>query len=216
MTPESLAHARPRRRSTRGGAGRHARSRRIAGGSRGPGNRAMSSSRSPASRSRATRSCTISKAAAPRAQPCRSVNILRDGKALTVNAVLKAQELRYAAKGEALDARLAGAQFSDSGESLRRRGITGVMTVSRHLTETSLRVTESGLAQRRCHRRGQSARYRQRRRLRTRTSSAKPRQLVFTFVVAHGEKCVLPARAIAPGAAWRVPARHAMAFMESG
>ena len=57
------------------------------------------------------------------------VGLLRDGKPVTLNATLKAQEL-HTAKGDALDARLAGATFVDSSESLRRRGITGV-TVAR-------------------------------------------------------------------------------------
>jgi len=64
------------------------------------------------------------------------VGIVRDGKPLTVDAVLKAQELRTA-KGDGLDARLAGTQFADTGESLRRRGISGV---------TATRVTENSRA----------------------------------------------------------------------
>ena len=69
------------------------------------------------------------------------VGVLRDGRTLTVNAVLKAQELRTV-KGDGLDQRLAGTQFTDSNESLRRRGITGV-TVS-HIAEAS-RAYQSGL-----------------------------------------------------------------------
>jgi serine protease DegQ len=69
------------------------------------------------------------------------VGILRDGKPITLNATLKVQEL-HTAKGASLDARLAGATFVDSSESLRRRGITGV-TVSR-IAETS-RAYASGL-----------------------------------------------------------------------
>jgi len=69
------------------------------------------------------------------------VGILRDGKPVTVNAALKAQVLNTA-KGDSLDPRLAGVVFSDSGESLRRRGITGV-TVTR-VAETS-RAYTSGL-----------------------------------------------------------------------
>ena len=69
------------------------------------------------------------------------VGILREGKPVTLNATLKVQEL-HTAKGDALDARLAGATFVDSSESLRRRGITGV-TVAR-IAETS-RAYTSGL-----------------------------------------------------------------------
>jgi len=69
------------------------------------------------------------------------VGILRDGKPLTLNATLKAQDL-HIAQGATLDARLAGATFADSSDSLRRRGITGV-TVAR-IAETS-RAFQSGL-----------------------------------------------------------------------
>jgi serine protease DegQ len=69
------------------------------------------------------------------------VGVLREGKPITVNASLKAQVLNTT-KGDALDPRLAGAQFTDSNESLRRRGITGV-TVSR-IAESS-RAYQSGL-----------------------------------------------------------------------
>jgi len=69
------------------------------------------------------------------------VGILREGKPVTLNATLKVQEL-HTAKGDALDARLVGATFVDSSESLRRRGITGV-TVAR-IAETS-RAYTSGL-----------------------------------------------------------------------
>jgi serine protease DegQ len=69
------------------------------------------------------------------------VGILREGKPITLNATLKVQEL-HTAKGDALDARLAGATFVDSSDSLRRRGITGV-TVAR-IAETS-RAFTSGL-----------------------------------------------------------------------
>ena len=69
------------------------------------------------------------------------VGILRAGKPVTLNAALKVQEL-HTTKGDALDARLAGATFVDSSESLRRRGITGV-TVA-HIAETSHAYT-SGL-----------------------------------------------------------------------
>jgi serine protease DegQ len=56
------------------------------------------------------------------------VAIVREGKAMTIAATLKAQELRMA-KGDALDARLVGTEFADSSDSLRRRGITGVTAV---------------------------------------------------------------------------------------
>ncbi|HSS07344.1 MAG TPA: PDZ domain-containing protein, partial [Rhodanobacteraceae bacterium] len=105
------------------------------------------------------------------------VGVLRDGKTLTLNAVLKAQEL-HTTKGDALDPRLTGAQFTDSGESLRRRGITGV-TVS-HLTETS-HAYQSGL------RNGDVIVAVNQRDIDNaadfeRITSAKPRQLVFTVV----------------------------------
>ncbi len=70
-----------------------------------------------------------------------SVGIVREGKPITLNATLKAQELQTA-KGDALDARLAGTMFADSSDSLRRRGITGV-TVTR-VAESS-RAYASGL-----------------------------------------------------------------------
>jgi len=69
------------------------------------------------------------------------VGILRDGKPVTINTSLKAQVLNTA-KGDSLDPRLAGVVFTDSGESLRRRGITGV-TVTR-VAEAS-RAYASGL-----------------------------------------------------------------------
>jgi len=105
------------------------------------------------------------------------VGVLRDGKTLTLNAVLKAQEL-HTTKGDALDPRLTGAQFTDSGESLRRRGITGV-TVS-HLAETS-HAYQSGL------RNGDVIVAVNQRDIDNaadfeRITSAKPRQLVFTVV----------------------------------
>jgi len=69
------------------------------------------------------------------------VGIVRDGKPETVNATLKVQEVRTT-KGDALDPRLAGTQFADSGDNLRRRGISGV-TVTR-IVETS-RAFQAGL-----------------------------------------------------------------------
>jgi serine protease DegQ len=69
------------------------------------------------------------------------VGVVREGKPLTLDAVLKVQEL-HVAKGDSLDSRLAGAIFADSSESLRRRGISGV-TVTR-IGETSHAYT-SGL-----------------------------------------------------------------------
>jgi serine protease DegQ len=105
------------------------------------------------------------------------VGIVRDGKPATVSAVLKAQEL-HITKGDALDPRLAGATFADSGDSLRRRGITGV-TVTR-VAESS-RAYASGLRsgdvivavnQRDI---GDAAGF-------ERIVAAKPRQLVFTVV----------------------------------
>ena len=69
------------------------------------------------------------------------VGIVRDGKPMTLDTVLKVQELRVA-KGDALDARVAGVLFADTGDTLRRRGITGV-SVTR-IAETS-RAYGSGL-----------------------------------------------------------------------
>jgi len=105
------------------------------------------------------------------------VGVLREGKPLTVNASLKAQVLNTS-KGDALDPRLAGVQFTDSNESLRRRGITGV-TVSR-IAESS-RAYQSGL------RNGDTiAAVNQRDIDNTadfeRIVATKPRQLVFTVV----------------------------------
>jgi serine protease DegQ len=69
------------------------------------------------------------------------VGVIRDGKPLTVDASLKAAVLRTAT-GDALDPRLAGATFTDSNDTLRRRGITGV-SVAR-IAETST-AYQSGL-----------------------------------------------------------------------
>ncbi|MGH8174548.1 MAG: Do family serine endopeptidase [Rhodanobacteraceae bacterium] len=69
------------------------------------------------------------------------VGILRDGKPLTLDAVLKVQEL-HMVKGDGLDPRVAGTDFADTGDTLRRRGITGV-TVTR-ITQSS-RAFTSGL-----------------------------------------------------------------------
>ena len=69
------------------------------------------------------------------------VGIVRDGKPMTLDTVLKVQELRVA-KGDALDPRVAGVLFADTGDTLRRRGITGV-SVTR-IAETS-RAYGSGL-----------------------------------------------------------------------
>jgi Do/DeqQ family serine protease len=57
------------------------------------------------------------------------VGLVREGKPLTVDTVLKAQDV-HTARGDSLDPRLAGVMFADSNESLRRRGITGA-TVTR-------------------------------------------------------------------------------------
>jgi serine protease DegQ len=105
------------------------------------------------------------------------VGVIRDGKPITVNAALKAQVLNTA-KGDSLDPRLAGAQFTDSNESLRRRGITGV-TVSR-IAESS-RAYQSGL------RSGDTIAAVNQRDIDNaadfeRILATKPRQLVFTVV----------------------------------
>jgi serine protease DegQ len=62
------------------------------------------------------------------------VGLLRDGKPLTINTALKATEVSTL-KGETLDKRLAGIQFSDIGDSLRRQGIGGVSVT--HVAESS-------------------------------------------------------------------------------
>jgi serine protease DegQ len=105
------------------------------------------------------------------------VGVLREGKPITVNAALKAQEL-HTTKGDALDARLAGVSFTDSNESLRRRGISGV-TVSR-IAESS-RAYQSGL------RNGDTIAAVNQRDIDNaadfeRIVATKPRQLVFTVV----------------------------------
>jgi len=53
------------------------------------------------------------------------VGILREGKPLTINTALKAAEV-VTIKGETLDPRLGGVQFSEVSDSLRRQGIGGV------------------------------------------------------------------------------------------
>jgi serine protease DegQ len=53
------------------------------------------------------------------------VGVLRDGKPLTINTALKAAEV-VTIKGETLDPRLGGVQFSEISDSLRRQGIGGV------------------------------------------------------------------------------------------
>jgi serine protease DegQ len=105
------------------------------------------------------------------------VGVLREGKPITVNAALKAQVL-HTTKGDALDARLAGVSFTDSNESLRRRGISGV-TVSR-IAESS-RAYQSGL------RNGDTIAAVNQRDIDNaadfeRIVATKPRQLVFTVV----------------------------------
>jgi serine protease DegQ len=62
------------------------------------------------------------------------VGLLREGAALTVAATLKVSQTR-AIKGETLDKRLAGVQFAQVSDELRRRGIGGV-SVTR-IDETS-------------------------------------------------------------------------------
>jgi serine protease DegQ len=70
-----------------------------------------------------------------------SVGLLRDGKPLTINSALKAADLKTL-KGETLDPRLSGVQFSELADNVRRQGVTGV-SVS-HLAENS-RAYASGL-----------------------------------------------------------------------
>ncbi|MFI4969778.1 MAG: DegQ family serine endoprotease [Lysobacterales bacterium] len=53
------------------------------------------------------------------------VGLLREGKPLTINTALKASEAR-SLKGDALDPRLAGVQFGEVDDDLRRQGIGGV------------------------------------------------------------------------------------------
>jgi len=53
------------------------------------------------------------------------LQLLRDGKPLTLNLRLAAESL-MTADGAALDARLQGAELSDAGERVRREGLAGV------------------------------------------------------------------------------------------
>ncbi|MBO9662232.1 DegQ family serine endoprotease [Dokdonella sp.] len=53
------------------------------------------------------------------------VGVMREGKPLTINTALKVNEA-VVLKGEALDPRLAGVQFGDVPDSLRRQGVGGV------------------------------------------------------------------------------------------
>jgi serine protease DegQ len=69
------------------------------------------------------------------------VGIVRDGKALTVSTALKVPEV-VTLKGETLDPRLAGVQFGEVPDSLRRQGVGGV-SVTR-VAESS-RAYASGL-----------------------------------------------------------------------
>ncbi len=69
------------------------------------------------------------------------VDVLREGKALTIDTALKVSEF-VAIKGESLDPRLSGVQFGDVSDGLRRQGIGGV-TVTR-IAESS-RAFQSGL-----------------------------------------------------------------------
>lgn len=69
------------------------------------------------------------------------VGVLREGKPLTINAALKASEA-ITLKGETLDPRLAGVQFGEISDSLRRQGAGGV-SVTR-VAESS-RAFASGL-----------------------------------------------------------------------
>ena len=54
-----------------------------------------------------------------------TLGLVRDGETLQVETALKVQELRVL-KGDALDPRLAGVEFSELGPELRRQGIAGV------------------------------------------------------------------------------------------
>jgi serine protease DegQ len=54
-----------------------------------------------------------------------AVGLVRDGKPLTINAALKVSEA-HVLKGETLDKRLAGVQFGEVDDTLRRQGIGGV------------------------------------------------------------------------------------------
>lgn len=53
------------------------------------------------------------------------VGLLREGKPLTINTALKANEV-VVLKGETLDPRLTGVQFGEISDSLRRQGVGGV------------------------------------------------------------------------------------------
>ncbi|NCT66915.1 MAG: DegQ family serine endoprotease [Rhodanobacteraceae bacterium] len=54
-----------------------------------------------------------------------AVGVVRDGQPLTITTALKASEVRLV-KGDTLDKRLAGVQFADVDDNLRRQGIGGV------------------------------------------------------------------------------------------
>ncbi|MDR2013706.1 MAG: DegQ family serine endoprotease [Rhodanobacter sp.] len=70
-----------------------------------------------------------------------NVGLLRDGKPLSIPATLKAVQT-HAIKGETLDKRLAGVQFTQASDELRRQGIGGV-SVAR--IDESSRAFASGL-----------------------------------------------------------------------
>ena len=70
-----------------------------------------------------------------------AVGVQRDGTAITLNTALKAIEVQTI-KGDALDARIAGVQFTDIADSLRRQGIGGVSVSA--IAESS-RAWQAGL-----------------------------------------------------------------------
>ena len=106
-----------------------------------------------------------------------AVGVLREGKPLTVSTVLKANEVRLV-KGETLDKRLAGVQFVDVDDNLRRQGIGGVSIT---------RIAESSSAYKNGLRVGDIIVALNRRDLSglddfSRALAAHPRQLMFTLL----------------------------------
>ncbi len=69
------------------------------------------------------------------------VGVLREGKALTINTALKVNEA-LVLKGDSLDPRLAGVQFGDIPDGLRRQGVGGVAVT--RIAESS-RAFQNGL-----------------------------------------------------------------------
>ncbi len=71
------------------------------------------------------------------------LGVVRDKKPLTLSTVLKPEEIREQA-GRELDPRLQGAQLSDLGEKLRRKGLNGVLIAK---LDSAGRAARNGLAE---------------------------------------------------------------------